>query len=300
MRWMTFAVVVFGAQVEAGTIYSDGGTHTVNGSSADITVSNDTGLLVQPGANVVGAAPSNSEAEAGITASGAGTYVSMSGGIVSGGTGAAFFDASGTGMVIGPGASLLMSGGVVNGGQGQDGLVDALFGGGFQQMVISNGILNSQDGQALHLFNSAGILNISGGIFNGCDIISISNGSISSISGCTFNGLPNVAITPLPSTFYSSLIEVGVGGMTTISGGLFNGPTPLVFLAQDMSGITISGGQFTLGLAYDLANGGTLTFLGSNLSYSSGRISGTLEDGSAISSLLTNVGSQARVTDDFQ
>ena len=297
MRRMIFAVAVLLVvdQVRAGTIFNDGGTHTVNGPSADITVSNATTLNVQSGAVIVGADGTSTAGPAsGIFATGVGTTVNVSGGSITGGNTSPSFLFGGYGIDVENGASLTVTSGQITAGNSPLGhallVQDVTFSTAPISVSISGGDFLGVF--ALTYATHGGSVAISGGTFSfnntpggtgfGPEIIfSSAIPGTATISGGTFNAFPLFSLELTNS-------------ISTIRGGVFNGPA-WVNSSSALSTSTVTGGQFNGGLRLELSFGATTTFLGSGLHYSNGVLAGTLANGDSINTLLS-FGSQDRIT----
>jgi hypothetical protein len=264
MRRALFAALVFlwGGRGDAGTIYNDGGTHMVNGPSADIIVSNATTLNVVTGAMIAAVQPPNSMNQvSGIEALGSGTVVNVSGGSITGSSTTGPGQIGGDGMTVALGAMTTVTGGT--------------FTGGFGPFFDGSG-LNVQSGN----------LSVSGNaVFAGADGLFYatgSPGSTVSISGGTFSGRQTA-----PFDVGAGIGIDGPNSSALISGGTFNsGTAGALRLVAQVGGnsITLSGGTVNGDISLFLTVGSTLTVNGSGLIYSNGLLSGTLADGTPISS----------------
>jgi hypothetical protein len=224
MRKALFAALVFlcGGRAEAGTIYNDGGTHTVNGPSADITVSNATTLNVVSGAAIQGAS-----SNPGIETSG-GSTLNISGGTIAGATGSGL---PGEG-VFAEASNVTISGGTLTGGA--------------VASLASNGLTfffsPTQTGAG------SNTLSITGGMFRGgvgsgvrgvSAFIDTGGSTTSSISGGSF---PN-ALSMLLSG--SSTVTISGGNFSEIDINIFD-HTIVSFLGSGLSLSRVSGPNFII------------------------------------------------------
>ncbi len=278
------------------TIYNDGGTHTVNGTSGPILLegSGTTLDLVSP-ATISG----SSGIQSGVAIIGqVGTTINLLGGQVNGG--------------IGAGGSFSASGGVVQGG---DTTRMPGVGGTALDLAAPSGFpsASAQISGGTFIGENASFL---GGIGFVLTTLGGTTGNSSSISGGTFQGgsggttgnggdgghfdLNLTALTINGGTFIggsgfrsgntngNGLILNSFGCSESITGGSFSGADSLIFGGYSSS-LVISGGTFHNQMGFGLDDVGTsVTFLGTGLNYDSanGIITGTLDDGSVLSTTL--------------
>jgi hypothetical protein len=260
------------SQTYGGIIYDDGGTHTVNGASADITVSNATTLNVQTGAQISGVnGTSTTRPTHAVDAEGAGTVVTVSGGSLVGGNNdkdesTAAFSA----LRVGPGVAAILTGGTFQGGvdfrsQNSNFAVDAFSG----SVTIQGGLFHAVSG-----VNPGGSLGFFSDLYTSSSSLSITGG--------TFDGQVSVFLS-------------GATSSATFAGGTFLN-TNLFLSGTGSSSVTISGGQFLApSIILSLSDGATVSFSGSGLQFVGngrfgGRLFGTLADGHVINEVITIAG----------
>jgi hypothetical protein len=265
----------------AGVIYSDGGTHTVSGSSPVITVSNGTTLNVVPGASIVGiSAGANTvppNGETGILAL-TGSTLNVSGGLIIGGSAPGLPGSPGPGIAFN-GSSLAISGGTIQGGNDASlGGTALSIGSQAQTINISGGTFGGGDstffagegGNALSFDSSEGLLSISGGTFNG------------GVGGSSANGGPAHNFN-----FDHSTVMITGGSFTGGTGGNIKGDS--LDLTESVGGIVnVTGGVFSGRMLFKLTGAGAINFFGSDFNYSNGMLTGLLSDGNAISVPILN------------
>jgi hypothetical protein len=235
----------------ATLIFDDGQTHTIDSAVNDsIQVYNGSTLNIAAGADIAAPGLPNIEAI-------------MSGNATFNGSGGSVRGASGSSTLYGGGDALVATSGSVS---------------------ISGGTYQGGDTNAPTLA-SAFLPGI------GLDIENVRGMGPVSISGGTFiggSGLFNPKLGADPELIGNAL-RLKVGSAATISGGTFiagsGAGVAVTLVGVNGSLYTISGGQFQGRIAIlDTENTGNAVtqFLGSDFSYISGILSGTLLDGSAI------------------
>jgi hypothetical protein len=264
------ALVAFAADTRASTTYFDGGTHTISGLSADISLSNGTTLNVVNGAAIN--APTGFD---GVGAYDSTAHVSVTGGTIAGGSNPQAFGGfanSGIGMV---GGTLNIGGGTLTGGNAS---------------FVPGSAINTRNTQ----------ITISSGIFHGGDISTsgyagnavVVNGGSLHISGGSFFGgngyLAGIAISLAQSNAPIPAYALITGGTFTAGSGLgFGGFSPfsLAIGYNGSSTMDLKGGQFFGG--FYLEDGSILNVYGHGLTTSpitNGKhIVGTLLDGTPLS-----------------
>lgn len=255
------------------TTYSDGGSHTVNSSAADILVTSASTLDVVTGAAIVGPVAGASyllPGANGITASGAGTAVSISGGSVTGGNHVSECIVPGEGVWLTDGASLSVSGGTIAPGSGQAGR--AVYSTSAGALVVTAGTFAGPNGIWYAPEASGGSVTISGGTF-------------------TFSGDSIAASWGLLVAFST------LTGTAVISGGSFDAfpRGSLLFSAVNAgASFTVSGGSYASEIALYLLSGATVTFTGTGLvctshtidGVHSATLTGTLSDSTSIDVMI--------------
>jgi hypothetical protein len=262
---MALAAILSSVQAQGGTIYSDGGTHAVNGPISSVIVSNGTTLNIQPGAAITGASNPSGIGNDAVDASGSST-INLSGGMVVGGPGNLSSPMGAFGIRMNGGV-FTATGGTVQGGAGPPQLTleggEAVLLQSTTAQIVGGTFLGGGSGAVVALQAGDGTITISGGKFQG-DTSGMSPASTGasigepfSISGGTFVGEGS------GSALFAGLYGTAV---STISGGTFTGK------------ITISPG----GTGTNTAVGAEIEILGSNLAFTSTTITGTLLDGTPI------------------
>lgn len=250
------------------TTYSDGAIHTVSSSTADIVVTSATtldvvsGAILGPDASGVITAWTAKPGTHGITASGSGTQINVSGGSVTGGARASTIITPGWGVVLGPGAGLTVTGGTIAAGNGQSGM--GIYSSSAGAVNISGGTIEGASGMWWAPLASGGSLTISGGNF-------VNNGYL-------YGGGYGLLIGPWDQP-----------GTAVITGGNFGAfPYGCLFVqaANVSATVTISGGSWAGPILLDLHNFAIVDFQGTSMNFIQGppsAISGTLTDGTPIS-----------------
>ena len=259
----------------AGITYNDGMTHTINGMSPDVTLSNNTTLQVISPAAITAAAGIN-----GIT--GTNSNVALSGGSVTGGAsgislqGGTFTATGGTvtggagegdGLALSSATATIMGGTFSGGGTSPNigiGLIFSDFGAG-NLLTISGGTFNGGVGghSAVEVTLGLGTATISGGSFQAATslIAVLSSGANINISGGSFGGA------------ISATAGVGGGSLNFFGGGLTF--TPTLVLPDETLGTltgTLGGQAFSERVVFSsdgpiqvvtAQNGGEISFVGS-------------------------------------
>lgn len=275
------------------TIYSDGGSHTITADTGGgVVVNHKTTLTVAAGAVITAVRGSADLAGGYVHYPGvggtAGSTINVTGGTVTGAGWSGFI--GGTIPYALPGGAAISGRELTLPGPTATTFADGVSGAAIN---VSGGVLNgggisySGPGPAVKAGDYGGTLTISGGTLNGDPAVDFYGFDVT-ISGGTFNGLGN-ADNANPPMVAAKIYVLG-GGTATISGGVY---TPSIgTVAVDLRHLgatgtsTISGGVFN-GSIYVEIRGGTVTFSGSGLAYSGGVLTGTLTDGSPISSAIT-------------
>ena len=194
-------------------------------------------------------------------------------------TGANITGAGTPGVDVYSGSVINLSGGTVTGGVG------------FAAIQLNGSTFNATGGVAMGPDGvddyGAGPVNISGGTFTGergLNMITSNLGVTITISGGTFQGGNDPTFLEGQGAYIALLSATDA---LTISGGHFiAGSTDSLYLFEGVAGAaaTVSGGTYVGPIAMVLSIGSTATFHGTNLNYVNGLLTGTLADGSSISS----------------
>jgi hypothetical protein len=231
------------------------------------------------------------------------------GGTVQGGIAVGTGSAPGAAMVTSASSSLSVYAGTFEGGVSASGS-SQIFGGTFQG-TIPNGSQPINNGVAFTEW--FGSLSIAGGTFQGgggstagsvgFGALEVHQTRMLSISGGTFQG--GNSAPGLYGDAFGAQLNLNGNDLATISGGSFSAGTGTIGPRYSLelwdtgsSSVTVSGGVFSGPILLELDLGATASFVGTGLQFdsSTGMLTGTLADGSAIDDFIA-LGGNYRVSD---
>jgi len=263
---IAFALTVTwnGSPAGAGIFFGDGGTHSISGPSPDVTLANNTTLLVDTGAAITGGLGVN-----GIT--GINSNVVLSGGSVTGGATNPSANSTPSGISL-RGGFFTATGGAVTGG------ASSVIGGDGVDLISATATIRGGTFSAASSF-APGF---------GLSYINFGAGNLLSISGGTFIGGG-------PNGSEAAVLTLGFGS-ASISGGTFKGTGATQVLGASLANgaqLNISGGSFAARISASVTgvSGGSLNFFGTGLAFTpfftsasavEGLLSGTLSDGETL------------------
>lgn len=261
------SIAVSAPDLNAQTIYNDGGTHTVDGPSGPIEVLNGSTLNVDSPASVTATTSYYNGIYGDSTSA-----INLNGGQVLGATygQVSGYDEVGAGIISY--GSFTASGGVAQGGYG---LL------AYGPVNITGGSFIGGGGLVYDGLSGATIIGQLG------DQVLISGGSFQGVQANSFYG---IGVT---------LIFQGAG-QASITGGDFvgraddpSGPSSwsLSYYGASGSSTIVSGGVFSSPIVAYLQPAATLSFVGQDLQVNQGMLVGTLENGNAIDVRIDVVGS---------
>jgi hypothetical protein len=278
------------------TAYSDGASHTISTTiSDDILVSGSgTALTIGAGAAITPPAPAPTAPVPhpvglhGIVVApdGGAPMLAVAGGAITGGTPAAGADRAGAG-VFAHGGSVSLTGGATTGGAGffpGAGLHVEAAG----PVAVSGGSLSGGDFAGDGTTQAGGV----GLLYQGPNSLSIAGGSFAGGDGPAGRGASAIffgtgAVSIAGGTFTDPVTcsaDRGGGASIGISGGTFGALN--LYASEPGAVAVVSGGSIAGPLVVCAGDGGRVDFLGS-LTYSGGRLTGTLQSGDAIDVAVT-------------
>ena len=315
--WILCSIV---APASATTMYSDGLTHTANGSGPfdDVLISQASTLNVVTGGNIVGASDAVALlALTGVSARSSANINVFDGAIHGGGSQTGF---AGIGIASREGVVVNVSGGLVQGGDGVNGGAGISSSAGAGAVTISGGLVHG--GNASGGFGGGGIqsdgnIKVTGGTVRGGDAVTglggpgiySSGGLVALFAGLVQGGLERDGMDIAGGSFTLSggTILGGDGypagprgnglvmsGSSTgiISGGLISqsaiGFDGWPILVEDSAWLDIKGGNISGTIR--IAGDAVVRVFGTHLKYRGNVLTGTLTDGTPINSKI--VGSE--------